>query len=280
MITDIKNRKLGSRLVVLLAAVFACGQLFPLIWMLDFSLCKSGDLFASGILKWPAPPQFGNYVTAWVNGKIPQFMLNSLIVTSATIVLTMLLSLTLGYAFTRMKWKMRGFFLTLVLMGMMIPLHVTLIPNFLVYTWMGILNTYIGLIIPYTAFSMPMGVFIMTGFMETIPRSLEEAAVIDGCSVYGIIFRIVMPLTKPACVTIAIMTFLTCWNEFIMAATYLSSDKFRTLPFAVMNFAGQYSSDYAVQFAVMALTAFPAIIVYLLLNEQITKGVTMGAVKG
>jgi raffinose/stachyose/melibiose transport system permease protein len=275
-----KVNKKGRNLIIIIMSLVAFCQLFPLIWLFDFSLCKSGDLFASGILKWPNPPQFGNYVRAWVDGKFLQFLLNSVIVTGVTIIVTAFLALTLGYAFTRMQWKFKKIFLNLILLGMMIPIHATLLPNFIVFNKIGLNDSYLALILPYIAFSMPISIFIMTGFMESIPKSLEESAVLDGCGIYGVIFRIIAPITKPAIVSVAILTFLSSWNEFIMAVTYLSSDKFRTLPFSVMNFAGQYSSDYAIQFAVMALTALPALLVYILFNEQITKGVTAGAVKG
>lgn len=280
METKVGKKGAGYWIILAVTALVAFGQLFPLIWLVDFSLCKSGDLFASGILKWPDPPQYQNYVRAWVDGNFLKFLLNSVVVTTVTIAATVFLSLTLGYAFTRMQWKLRGLFLNIILLGMMIPIHATLLPNFLTFRVLGLLNTYEGLIIPYVAFSMPISIFVMTGFLESVPKSLEESAIIDGCGLYSIIFRIVMPLTKPAVITVAILTFLSSWNEFIMAVTYLSDDKYRTLPFAVMNFAGQYASDYAIQFAVMALTALPAIVVYVLFNEQITKGVTAGAVKG
>ncbi len=273
------NRGKSYWILFVIATLFAIGQIFPLIWLIDFSLCKSSEFFTGGILKWPDPPQFQNYVRAWVDGNFMRFFFNSVLVASITIVATVFLSLTLGYAFTRMRWRFSKIFLNIILLGMMIPIHATLLPNFFIFQKLSLLNTYQGLILPYVAFSMPIGVFVMTGFLENIPRALEEAAVIDGCTVYGIIFRIVLPLAKPAVVTVIILTFFTSWNEFIMAATYLSSDKFRTLPFAVMNFAGQYSSNYAAQFAVMALNAIPAIIVYILFNEQITKGFLAGAIK-
>lgn len=266
-------------ILIVIASLFTIGQIFPLVWLIDFSLLKSSEFFAGDILKWPNPPQFQNYVTAWIDGNFVRFFFNSVLVATITIIVTVFLSLTLGYAFTRMKWRFRRLFLNIILLGMMIPIHATLIPNFFIFQKLGLLNTYQGLILPYVAFSMPLGVFIMTGFLETIPRALEEAALIDGCSIYGIIFRIVLPLCKPAIVTVVILTFFNSWNEFIMAATYLSSDKFRTLPFAVMNFAGEYSSNYAAQFAVMALNAIPAIIIYILFNEQVTKGFLAGAIK-
>jgi raffinose/stachyose/melibiose transport system permease protein len=274
------GNKFSKKIIIIVMMIFSIGQLFPLVWLIDFSLNKSGDLFGKYILKWPNPPQFQNYVIAWRDGNIARYLLNSIIVNFATVSITVVLSLMMGYAFTRMKWKFKKFFLTIVLLGLMIPIHATLLPNFVTFSKLGISNSYLGLIIPYVAFSLPLGVFLMTGFMEAIPVSIEEAAIIDGCGIFRIIFEIVFPLCKPAVATVVIMTFLNTWNEFIMAATYLTSDKFRTLPFAVYNFAGQYSSNYAVQFAVMTLAALPSLIIYILLNKQITKGVTVGALKG
>jgi raffinose/stachyose/melibiose transport system permease protein len=274
------KEKIKRNIILIMLYIFAAGQLFPMIWLVNYSLCKSGDLFVSGILKLPSPPQFQNYVAAWTDGKVPQYLFNSCLVAVVTIILTLFFSLTMGYAFVRMKWKLSRLVLTIILTGMMIPIHATLLPNFIIFSAIGgLLDSYQALIIPYTAFALPTGVFVMTGFLESIPRSLEEAAIIDGCGIYRVIFSIILPITKPAIVTITVQAFLFCWNEFIMAATFLNSDRFRTLPFSVWNFAGQYASDYSKQFAVMVLAALPAIIFYIFLNEHITKGVTIGAIK-
>jgi raffinose/stachyose/melibiose transport system permease protein len=277
-----KRKKITLSRAVLLAilTVVAVGQIFPLIWLVDFSLCKSGDLFGSNILKLPSPPQWHNYITAWVDGKILRFLINSLVVNIASVTLTVLFALMMGYAFTRMEWKFKNKLLAFVLLGLMIPIHATLLPNFISFKALGIQDSYLALIIPYVAFSLPQAVFLMTGFMESIPKSLEESAVLDGCNIFKMIFYIIFPLTKPAIVTVVIMTFLNTWNEFIMAATYLSSNTYRTLPFAVYNFSGQYASNYSVQFSVMALVALPSLIIYIILNEQITNGITVGALKG
>lgn len=274
-----KNSRKGNLLVVFMI-IFSILQIFPIIWLLDFSLCRSGDLFVSGILKWPDKLQFINYKTAWVDGKILMHLFNSVLITGITLVATVLFSVTIGYAVTRMKWKFSSLVLNIILLGMMIPIEATLLPNFMVFSKIGINNSYLGLILPYIAFSLPMGVFIMTGFLKTLPRALEESAVIDGCGIFGIIFQIVFPVTKPAIITIAITAFINNWNEFIMMQTYLRSDTLKTLPYAVFRFQGQYSSNYAVQFAVMLLVALPSLLIYLLLNEQVTKGITVGAVKG
>jgi raffinose/stachyose/melibiose transport system permease protein len=278
--TNTKSRRAVRYLLIAFMSVVAFVELFPLIWLVDFSLAKSGDLFASNLLIVPHPPQWKNYVTAFVDGKVLHFLCNSIFVNAITVVATILISLMVAYACTRMRWKLNRTVMNILLLGMMIPIHATLLPNFLIYNKAGMVDTVFALLIPYIAFSLPQGIFIMASFLESVPHALEESALMDGCGVYRIIFQIILPITKPSIVTIAIMTFLNNWNEFVMAMTYLTSDKWRTLPFSVLQFQGQYSSNYAVQFAVMALTALPALLIYILLNEQITKGIVVGAVKG
>lgn len=282
-LSNIKSLRKQRRNKIIIFSVLlfvTVGQLFPLVWLIDFSLNKSGDLFGSHILKWPNPPQWENYRLAWNQGNIPGYMLNSILVTFATIAITVVLSAMLGYVFSRMQWRFKEVLFTILLLGMMIPIHATLLPNFIIFKKVGLYDTHLGLIISYVAFQLPISTLIMRGFMSTLPKALEEAAVIDGCNIYQIIFRIIMPVTRPAMVTVSVMTFIAAWNEFIMAATYLGSESKKTLAFSVFNFTGQYSSNYAVQFAVMTLVAIPSVIIYVILSEQVAKGVTEGAVKG
>lgn len=272
-----KNKK---NIITVVLTIFAVGALFPLVWLVDFSFAKSGDLFGSNILILPNPPQWHNYAEAWVNGQIPLYFLNSVIVNAVTLLLTTLFAVTMAYAFTRMKWKFSKAFYAFVMLCIMIPIHATLLPNYIIFNALQLNNTYFGLIIPYVAFALPQATFIMTGFMFGIPLSIEESAVLDGCSIWQLMFKIIFPMVRPAMVTIIIMTFISSWNEFIMAATFVSGNALRTLPYAVYNFAGQYSSDYAIQFAVMVLVALPSLIIYAFLSDKITAGVTEGALKG
>ncbi|OBR67611.1 sugar ABC transporter permease [Paenibacillus oryzae] len=258
----------------------ACVQLFPLVWLVDFSLVDSNEFFSDSVLVWPDIIKWQNYINAWVDGQFVRYLINSVIVSGATIILTTVISLSMAYAFTRMEWKWRAFFFGVILLGIMIPIHATLLPNFAIFKTLGLTDSYWGLILPYTAVSVPFSTFILTGFMRSIPRAIEESAVMDGASIYRTVFQIILPLTMPAVVTVAVTTFLNCWNEFIMAYTFISNNSLKTLPFSVMNFAGQYASDYGSQFAVMVLTSIPAIVIYAIFNEKITKGVTAGAVKG
>lgn len=275
-----KGQKIGKVILWIVLILVAVIQLFPLIWLVDFSLGSSNEMFTNGLLIIPEKIRWDNYVKAFVDGNFLHYLRNSVLINGLAVILVVVISIMAGYACQRMKWKLNNVVKTLLLLGMMIPIHATLLPNYKIYNTLNLTDTIWALLIPYVAFSLPQGLFLMTGFIESIPRELEEAAVMDGCGIYRIVFQIITPLLKPSIATVAIMTFLNNWNEFMMASTYLSSPKWKTLPFSVLEFTGEYSSNYAVQFAVMALTAAPAVIVYIILNKHITKGVAMGAVKG
>ena len=275
-----KKKKLSKPILYVILIIVAVIQIFPLIWLLDFSLASSSEMFTNGLLVMPKKIQWGNYVKAFVDGNFLWYLKNSILINGLAVLLVIVVSIMSAFACRRMKWKLSTFVKTLLLMGLMIPIHATLLPNYKIYSRLGMTDTIWALLIPYVAFSLPQGLFLMTSFMESIPVELEEAAVMDGCGIYRILFQIITPMLKSSIATVAIMTFLNNWNEFMMASTYLSSDKWKTLPFSVLEFTGEYSSNYAVQFAVMALTAAPAVIVYIILNKHITKGVAMGAVNG
>ncbi len=275
-----KKKKFTKPFLWLILIIIAVIQIFPLVWLLDFSLASSTEMFTSGLLIIPKKIQWGNYAKAFTDGHFLLYLKNSILINFLAVVLVIIVSIMAGFACRRMRWRLSGFVKTLLLMGMMIPIHATLLPNYKIYTELGLTDTMWALLIPYVAFSLPQGLFLMTSFIESIPIELEEAAVIDGCGIYRIIFQVITPMLKTSIATVSIMTFLNNWNEFMMARIYLSSDTWKTLPFSILDFTGQYSSNYAIQFAVMTLTAAPAIIVYIILNKHITKGVAMGAVKG
>lgn len=275
-----KSKKIGKIILWIVLVVVAIIQLFPLIWLVDFSLGSSNEMFTNGLLIIPEKIRWDNYVKAFVDGNFLHYLRNSVLINTLAVIFVAIISIMAAFACHRMKWKLSGLVSTVLVMGMMIPIHATLLPNYKIYSTLHLTDTIWALLIPYVAFSLPQGFFLMTGFIQAIPKELEEAAVMDGCGIYRIVFQIITPLLKPSIATVAIMTFLNNWNEFMMASTYLSTPTWKTLPFSVLEFTGEYSSNYAVQFAVMALTAAPAVIVYVLLNKHITKGVAMGAVKG
>jgi raffinose/stachyose/melibiose transport system permease protein len=270
------------RMAALYAALiaFAAMQLFPLFWVGSYSLQKSGDLFGSELLKLPADPQWGNYVRAFRDGKVLQYAMNSLFVVSVSTAFSVVLSFCLAYAITRLQWRLKAVALGAVTLGMVVPIHTTLLPNFIWFGTLGLIDTHTALIVTYVAFTLSFNTLVYMGQFATIPRSMEEAALMDGASWPRILWSIIAPMAMPATMTTGVMTFLTNWNEFIMANTYLSTDDKRTLPFSIIRFQGQYASDYAVQFACMVLVAVPALLLYFFFSSRIMEGATAGAVKG
>lgn len=274
------EKSFGNYILMVVLIIMAIVQLFPIIWMLNFSVASSSEVFTKGLLIIPQRFRWDNYVKAFIDGHFMLYLRNSLLINTLAVIIVLVISIMASYAITRMTWKLSSTVRNILLLGMMIPIHATLLPNYIIFDYTRITDTIWALLIPYVAFSLPQGIFLTSGFMESIPKEVEEAAVIDGCGIYRILAVIITPMLKTSLVTVSIMTYLNNWNEFMMASTFLSSRKWKTLPFAILEFTGQYSSDYGVQFAVMALTALPAVLIYLLLNKHITKGVALGAVKG
>jgi raffinose/stachyose/melibiose transport system permease protein len=274
------HKKIGKVILMLCLISIAIIQIFPLIWLLDFSLASSNELFTKGLLIIPKKIMWDNYAKAFVDGHFLLYLKNSLLINTLAVILVLIISIMASFAITRMTWRLSPVVRNILLLGMMIPIHATLLPNFQIYNDLRLTDTIWALLIPYVAFSLPQGVFLTSSFMESIPRELEESALIDGCNIYRMIVVIVTPMIKASIATVSIMTYLNNWNEFMMASTFLSRKIWKTLPFSVLEFTGEYSSNYAVQFAVMALTAMPAILIYILLNKHITKGVAAGAIKG
>ena len=273
-------QRIGKVVKILCLIAIAVIQIFPLVWLFDFSLASSNELFTKGLLIIPKEILWDNYAKAFIDGHFLLYLKNSLLINGLAVILVLIISIMASFAITRMTWKLSPLVRNLLLLGMMIPIHATILPNFQIYNRLGITDTIFALLIPYVAFSLPQGVFLTSSFMESIPKELEEAALIDGCNIYRMIAIIITPIMKASIATVSIMTFLNNWNEFMMAMTFLSSKTWKTLPFSVLEFTGEYSSNYAVQFAVMGLTALPAILIYILLNKHITKGVAAGAIKG
>lgn len=273
-------KSIGKTILFAFLILLAFLQLFPLLWVFNYSILKSGDLFGPEFIKIPTIPQWNNYVRAWVDGKIPRYFLNSTIVVVASVAASVFISFCLAYAVTRMKWKLRPIAMIAVTLGMVVPIHTTLLPNFIWFSYFGLIDTHLGLIIPYIAFTLSFNTLVYMGQLKTLPRSMEESAFMDGASWPRIFWNVVAPMSGGATVTVCVMTFLNNWNEFIMAYIYLATDDLRTLPFAIIKFAGEYRSDYAIQFACMTLVAVVPLVLFFFFSKRIMAGVTAGALKG
>lgn len=275
-----KNRKPSTILIQCFLIFWAAIQIFPLYWLLTFSLKDNADIFQGNMVGLPQIWHFENYEHAFMGGSVGRYLLNSIIVTGATILIVGLASLMASYALVRMKWKLRKFMQVVFIMGITIPIHAALLPVFIMMRQVHLINTYWCLIIPYAAFAVPMAIMISSGFISAIPVELEEAACIDGCNIYSTFFKIIMPLMKPSLATIAIFTFLQSWNELMFAVVFISKPEYRTLTVGIQSLVGQYTTDWGPIGAGLVVATFPIILIYIILSKQVQESLIAGSVKG
>lgn len=278
---SLRRKKLSiSKMVVYgLLIAFSLTCVYPLIWLFINSVKNNTELFDNPWLPGETM-QFANYAKAWVGGKIGTGFLNSVFVSAVSVIVTIIVGSMSAFAIKRLKWKLSGLVLGLFLLGVMIPIHSTLIPLFILFKNVGFADKYIALILPYVAFALPTSVFILTGFMGSFPKDIEEAAVMDGCSMAGVFWRMIMPLSKSAIATITIFNFVSMWNELMFAMIFISDPLKMTLPVSLTRFKGQYSTDWTVQLAATMIMVLPSIVIYMFLNDKIIESMTVGAVKG
>ncbi|MFD3259669.1 carbohydrate ABC transporter permease [Paenibacillus lentus] len=274
------GRKLGYGILYIVLILVAVLQLLPLVWLLFFSLKNNQEVFNLPPFSLPMDPKWENYSKVWSAGNINVYFLNSVWVTVLATALTVVLGSLVTYAVTRMKWKGSSFVLGLFMVAMMIPVHSTLIPLFSVYNNIGLTDHPLSLIFSYVAFNMPITIMILLGFYYALPREVEEAAVIDGCSVNRMFARIVFPMTSSVLATTAIINMIYNWNEFIFVNTFISSDIYKTLTVGVQNFIGQYTTDWGAIGATLMISILPILITFLFLSDKIVEGIAAGSVKG
>lgn len=272
--------RIGFGFLYLILGVFAIIQIYPLIWLVFFSLKTNQEVFGMSPFALPQNPQWENYTKAWTSGNIGVYFFNSVWITVISVVLTIILASFVTFAVTRMHWKLSAPVLGLFLVAYMIPLHSTLIPLFKMYNNANLIDNPISIVLSYTAFNLPLTIMILLGFYKTFPREIEEAAVMDGCSVHRIFFQITLPMTVPVISTTAIINMIYNWNEFVFVNTFISSDKWKTLTVGINNFVGQYLTDWGAIGATLVISIVPILIIFIFLSDKIVEGMAAGSVKG
>lgn len=278
---SLRIKRNGPKAILqLLLIAIAVVQCYPLLWLVATSFKSNLEIMGSNVIGLPHRWLGSNYERALVGAKLGINFWNSLWYTSATVVLSTALSAMASFAIVRMRWTLSKPTLAVFMTGLMIPVHATLLPVFLMLKSTSLIDTPWALIIPYTVSALPSTIFILIGFFAALPRELEEASVVDGCSIYQVFYRIMLPLVKPAIVTTSIFTFLACWNEFMFAQTFINSPKRMTITVGIKSLEGAHMSEYGAIAAGMVLATIPMIIVYILLSNQVQKSIVAGAVKG
>lgn len=288
-----KNNKLKKKKPVLTYAVLILWTIvcvFPLYWMFTFSLKENSEIFGENVLGLPKKWLWSNYADALKSGTLSTGSMkdstiligfkNSIIITVLTIAVTVICALMACYALTRMKWRGRDTVNNIFMLGLTVPIHAALLPVFLMLKTLKMLNSYQALIIPYAAFALAMAIMIFGSFMVNIPEELEESACLDGCGTFGIFFRIILPLMRPAVSTVAIFTFLQAWNELMFAVIFNSESRFNTLPVAINTFFGSYTTKWGPIGAALVIATFPTLFVYSFISKKIQESLIAGAIKG
>ena len=265
--------------VWLLALAWLVLTFFPFWFMVSSSFKGALETYSNPVWALPIKPNVDNYV-AVLSGGFFRYLFNSLLVVSISVCLILFLSAMAAYVFARLPYRPAQNLFGLIVAGLAVPVHVTLIPIYSLTTKLGIYDTPWALIGPYVAFSLPLSIFILTEFVRQIPRELDDAARVDGCSPARTFFAIILPLTGPGMATMAIYNTVMLWNEFVFAYTLTSSTAQRTLPLAIWEFQGQYSANIPAIMTVLTMTALPMIIAYIFGQERIIKGMMAGALKG
>lgn len=274
-----EKRKKGNlwKHIVLILICVTC--IYPVVWMTLSSFKSQAELYDNP-WGWPQTFTLDNYIRAFVNGNIGRYFLNSVFIAAVSVVLIVLLSVMAAYGITRLKWKLSGFALTVFVAGMMIPTYGALIPLYNIFNKLGILNNYLSVIISHTTFGLPLGIFIMSGFMQAIPRELEEAAILDGCSVLQMFKRVIMPIVRSGIVTISVISFINVWNDLLFGQIFLNDKEKMPLTVGLLEFKGRFGTDYVGMLAAIVVTVIPVVAIYTILHDKIIDGMTAGAVKG
>jgi raffinose/stachyose/melibiose transport system permease protein len=264
---------------VILATVLSC-VVYPFLVLLNGSLKSEGDFLANP-LSVPLVPQFDNYAYAWNAAHIPTYTLNSAIVAGATVVLTLVLAATAAFGLSQFRFKgSRVIYLSFILL-LTIPVQIYIIPLYIIVVRLKLANNLLGLVLPYTAGSLPLAVFLCRTYFDALPVELVDAARIDGCNHVRAFVHVVLPLAKPIIATVAIFTFVGAWNEFFLALVFIHDPNLATLPLGLQAFfINQYQTQFPQLFATLIVSIAPIVVVYLVLQRQFMAGLTAGAVRG
>ena len=262
------------------AAIVVLNGFFPALWILLTSLKLESELVAKPITYWPHNPTLHNYVQAFTDQPLLRYLCNSAMVAVGSTVVSLFVAALAAYAIARLNLKRRQLILTCIVASSMFPLVTLLVPIFETMRTLGLLNTYTALIIPYTVLNLPVCTLVLVSFFQSIPKDLENAAMIDGCTRLGALWRVVLPLAAPGAFTAGILAFVNAWDEFLLALSLNSSAGMRTLPVGITLYQGEFTFPWPVISAALIVAIVPVAVLIALFQERVVGGLTQGGLKG
>jgi multiple sugar transport system permease protein len=266
-------------LVLFLAAVLIY-SLFPFFWMVDSSIKNAQELQTVPPTFFPKVYTLQHYGEVFTKTHIPRYFINSLVIAMGATLVALAIAVFAGYGFARFRFRGRGFLLNAVVSSQMIPVAALIVPLFLTLRAFGLVNTYLGLILVYMVFTVPLSVWMITNYLYSIPLSMEEAARIDGASQLQTLFRIVLPVATPSILATGIYNFVTSWNEFMFALVFATDKNVMTLPIGLAEFTLEFQIDWGGLMAASVLMTLPVVVIFFSLQRYFISGLTTGAVKG
>ncbi|NOU84536.1 ABC transporter permease subunit [Paenibacillus sp. LMG 31460] len=267
-----------SRVIAL--TLFLIGALFPFYWMLVTSLKDRQEIYSGKLTLWPKNLTFANYIDTFQNSNFPQYFMNSFIVSISSSILVLFVSILGGYSMARYSFRGKKLFLISFLATQMIPVMVILVPLFITFSQIHLLNKLPSLIITYTAMNIPFCLLTMSSFFQRIPVSLEEAALIDGCNKFQTMTKIILPIMRPGIVATLVFAFTGAWNDLFFGVMFTNSESAKTVPVGLSSFVQKFDINWGQMSAAGILSLIPVVIMFAFAQKYIVSGLTEGAVKG
>jgi raffinose/stachyose/melibiose transport system permease protein len=259
--------------------VFSVTCIYPVLWMFYSSVKTTRD-FESNIIGLPRSFHLDNYINIFTGSRIGYYILNTVRNTAVSLVFIIMFGFINGYFISRFRFRGRKILYTLYMLGMLVPIHALLIPLYILFSRTGLTDHWFTVAFPNVAFNIPMSLFLIESYIGTVPKELEEAALIDGSGFSRTLFTIIFPLVTPILVTVGIISFFNCWNEFSFSLVLLKRQILFTLPLGLTMFKGIYQSDYPKMMTTMVIAMIPALLIYFSFSKQIIQGMMSGAIKG
>lgn len=270
----------SKRLRWFAAAIVILNGVFPALWILFTSLKTESELTQKPITYWPHEPTIGNFLSAFQDQPLLTFLSNSLIVAGLSTLLSLFISALAAYAIARLRLRYRGLILTAIIGVSMFPLVTLMVPLFEIMRSLGLLNSYWALVLPYTVLNLPICTLMMVSFFQDIPRDIENAAMLDGCTRLSALWRIVLPLAAPGVATAAILAFVNSWDEFLLALSMNSAVAYRTLPVGIQLYQGEFAFPWPIISAALVVAIVPIVVLIVIFQEKVVAGLTSGGLKG
>lgn len=280
-VTVKKKATVKSVLIKIFIILLCCIEIYPIFWMVTASFKQQSEWAANPAYALNEGFYFQNYIDAWTRGHMATFFKNSLINTLVSLVFIVIFATTVGFAVTKMEWRLRDKVARYFQLGIMVPIATALIPLFQIYNGMNLINTRTSLILSYIAFGLSLSIYLVTGYLRSLPDEIMEAAVIDGCGIYRLMWYVVVPLMKNAIVTVLVLQFFFKWNDLLFSMTFINDTALKTVQTGLLYFQNEFGAkNWGAIFASVSMSVLPMLALYMILNKKVIEGMTAGAVKG